>query len=268
MTRKINEDSQILVKVLERAKELRKLQPDLRPLAVFDLDSTLFDVSPRIQQILADYVQVKAHQARFPKEIEKVKLARLETTDWGIKNALQRAGLDGVHPEFEKSIRGFWREHFFSDFYLRYDQPYPGAVAFVQGLAHLGCRIVYLTGRDVKRMGKGTLQGLQEWGFPTPNEHTELVLKPEAGMDDAQFKCDYFASQGFGKHPHIWFFENEPVNVNRVREAHDQVEIIFFQSTHSGRETVSSDLPRILHYLLEAENATDLQTSSLPGGNR
>ncbi|MGZ3689848.1 MAG: hypothetical protein ACXVAX_00005, partial [Pseudobdellovibrio sp.] len=53
-------------------------------LAVFDLDSTLFNVSSRTQKILDEYADL--HQLEVLKSVE----IRLE--DWGLKEALIRAG--------------------------------------------------------------------------------------------------------------------------------------------------------------------------------
>lgn len=216
-------------------------------LAVFDLDSTLFDVSPRLQQILIEFSQNPQFQKKYPDEVKKVAIARTERTDWGFVKALERAGLDGLHPEFENDLKKFWSERFFSNKYLDYDIPYEGSVDFVQRLYKLGTHVVYLTGRDRPRMGIGTEQILAKWNFPA----AELVLKPHQSMNDAQFKSDYFAQLPEDHFEKIWFFENEPLNVNLVRSDHGHVDIIFFDSTHCGEDHPPGDLPRLLHYILE-----------------
>ena len=251
----------ILRQILVKAEECQKSGQNC--LAVFDLDSTLFDVSPRLQQILKEYAETPEHQRLFPEQIPLVAKARTARSDWGFKKALMRAGMDGEHPAFERHLKDFWGDRFFSHKYLDYDVPYEGAVEYVQKLHQLGCEIVYLTGRDVARMGKGTREVLEKWKFPLSSGGTKvtpvanpiyqgpLVLKPHLSMDDAQFKTDYFAALPSGHNTVVWFFENEPVNVNLVRDEHSHVEIVFFDSTHSGQANEPGDLPRILHYLLE-----------------
>jgi len=95
-----------------------------RALLVFDLDSTLFDVSPRLERILLDYAADQEHQKRFPESCEILKNIKMLRSDWGIRNALIRAGLDDHHPEFDDSIKAFWKRTFFSNEYLHYDIPY------------------------------------------------------------------------------------------------------------------------------------------------
>jgi hypothetical protein len=222
-----------------------------RGLFVFDLDSTLFDVSPRLERILMDYAALPEHQTRFPESCEILKNIRMLRSDWGIKNALIRAGLDDHHAEFHDSIKAFWKKTFFSSEYLHYDIPYEGAVEFVQKVAGFGCEIAYLTGRDVHRMGRGSDEVLRKWSFPLSIPKAQLVLKPQAGMDDAEFKTNWFRAIPYEAYDKIWFFENEPVNVNRVAQHLDHIEIVFFHSTHSGQQEAPENIPRIVNYLLK-----------------
>lgn len=240
--------SQILVRIQQASTQ------NMQTLAVFDLDSTLFDVSPRLQKIMTDFAENPENQKKFPESCQILKTVQTERTDWGIKNALIRAGLDGHHPDFHHALRDHWQSRFFSNEYLKYDLPYDGAQSYVSKLYQAGAEIVYLTGRDVARMGIGTVQTLKKWNFPIDLNKTGLILKPEKGMDDAKFKSDYFASLPEKKYQNIWFFENEPVNTNFVSECHKHVDIVFFDSTHSGKEDPHPHLPKIMHYLLDEDN--------------
>ena len=172
-------------------------------------------------------------------------------SDWGVKNAVVRAGLDKHHPEFHQALKEFWLKTFFSNEYLHYDVPYEGAVEFTRQLAELNTDIVYLTGRDVQRMGLGSEETLRHWNFPLDDDRARLVLKPQKGMDDAEFKSEWFGSLPAEHYGKIWFFENEPVNVNLVRLQHKHVEIVFFESTHSGKQEAPADLPRILNFMIQ-----------------
>ncbi|MEZ0391871.1 MAG: HAD family hydrolase [Pseudobdellovibrionaceae bacterium] len=244
----MTQPGQYLQKILTEISNLRASGQSV--LVVFDLDSTLFDVSPRLKKILHDFAEVPEHQQRFPESVEILKKIETYRSDWGIKNAVIRAGLDSHHPDFHKCLKEFWMKHFFSNEYLHFDIPYEGAVEFVLELWNLGADIVYLTGRDVHRMGPGSREILLKWGFPLDDERAILVLKPQKGMDDAEFKSDWFAAVPTEKYGKTWFFENEPVNVNLVRLQHQHVSIVFFESTHSGREEPPSDLPRVLNFLI------------------
>jgi hypothetical protein len=239
--------SEVLTKIWRDMRALRAQKAS--GLAVFDLDSTLFDVSPRIRQILWDFAHHPEYSRRFPDAMEIVKNLKTERSDWGIKDALLRGGMDTHPEEFHDCIRTFWKENFFSNPYLHYDVPYDGAVQFVDQLWQEGIEIAYLTGRDVIRMGTGSRDVLLKWNFPLDDRRANLVLKPKAGEDDAEFKRRYFDRIDQSKYGKIWLFENEPLNILEVQKHHPKVEMIFIDSTHSRRANVPPDLPTILHFL-------------------
>ncbi|MNK11903.1 hypothetical protein D3C87_299540 [compost metagenome] len=217
---------------------------------VFDLDSTLFDVSPRLERILLDFAALPENQKLFPEQVLLFKGIKTLRSDWGIVGALQRAGLDGHHPEFQEAVRAFWHKSFFSNHYLQYDVPYEGAVEYVQSLHQAGARIAYLTGRDVERMGTGSVEILNKWGFPLDSK-SELVLKPHRSMDDAEFKSDWFIQASQESFEKIYFFENEPVNLHRLLVTCPEVEMIFFKSTHAGKAEPPENIPAIMNFLLQ-----------------
>ncbi len=233
-----------------RNRALSISQQKQSSLAVFDLDSTLFDVGPRLERILSEFAGVPENQKLFPEQVQHFKNLHIERRDWGVRDTLIRAGLDGHHPEFHDALKAFWRKNFFSNDYLKYDVPYAGAVDYVQSLAAAGSDIIYLTGRDVERMGEGSEAVLKTWNLPL-NEKANLVLKPHRSMDDAKFKKDWFHGLPSGKYSKIWFFENEPVNIRLIQESDLDIEMIFFDSTHSGLAQVPENIPAIMHFLLE-----------------
>lgn len=239
----------LLRKILSEVEETT-LQKG-KSLAVFDLDSTLFDVSPRIQQILWDFAHDPKYSKLYPETVDILKNIQTQRKDWGIKQAILRAGLGEHSAEFHEDLRLFWKQHFFSNPYLEYDKPYEGAVEFVQELWEKGAEIVYLTGRDTFRMGQGSIRVLKKWQFPVDEERATLVLKPKAGMDDAQFKKDWFADRDLDIFSHVWFFENEPANLWEIQKHLPKVKMIFLDSTHSGKAEPLPDIPKILHFLLE-----------------
>ncbi len=245
----MTQPSSHLKKIVAQVKRSTESKED--SLVVFDLDSTLFDVSPRIQRILHDFSHDKINIKNFPESCKIIQKIETQPHDWGIKDAIIRAGLEAHHPDFHSAIKEFWKKSFFSNEYLIYDQPYDGAAEYVQKLYDAGATIVYLTGRDIARMGSGSLQGLLQWKFPVNRPRTELVLKPDKELNDAQFKSDFFFQQLNKTYSQIWFFENEPVNIDLVRKEHPKVEVVFFKSTHSGLSIPPKDLPTIMHYLLD-----------------
>lgn len=238
----------LLEQIRNRALSLR--QQDQSCLAVFDLDSTLFDVGPRLEKILSDFAADPDYQKKFPEQVKHFKNLKIHRRDWGVRDTLIRAGLDSHHPEFQEALKEFWRKTFFSNDYLNYDIPYAGAIEYVQSLDQAGCDIAYLTGRDVERMGEGTQNVLKKWDLPL-HEQAQLVLKPHRTMDDAHFKKDWFHQLPDKKYTKIWFFENEPVNIRLIQGTDLNIEMIFFDSTHSGQAAVPENIPAIMHFLLE-----------------
>lgn len=223
-------------------------QQNKKSLAVFDLDSTLFDVSPRLERILLDFAAAPLNQKRFPEQILLLNKIKTLRTDWGIMGALERVGLDGKHPEFQEAVKSYWQQSFFSNHYLQFDKAYEGAVEYVNALKDAGAELAYLTGRDVERMGSGSLHILTEWGFPL-DERAELILKPHRSMNDAEFKTNWFVKAEENNYEVIYFFENEPVNLVHLSERCPHVKMIFFDSTHSGKAEVPADIPKIMNFL-------------------
>ncbi len=212
---------------------------NMRTLAVFDLDSTLFNVSTRTQKILLDFAHLHSK--------EDLKSIEVFHTDWGIKEALMRGGYHfDEHIEFHTQLKDFWFEHFFSNKYLQYDVPYPGAIEFVLELANAGAEILYLTGRDVHRLGQGSKDVLLKWGFPCSDK--QLILKPHRSMNDELFKRDWFIDLDRSYFQKVYFFENEPVNINAVLQSCPDVEIIFLDTTHARKQTVTAPITRIPNF--------------------
>lgn len=230
-----------------------------RSLVVFDLDSTLFDVSPRTEKILREFAEHPEFLKDFQHLLQQFQLVKVQHGDWGIRDALMRVDFSHLwksadeQKKLEKTIKDFWFQRFFSNEYLHYDQPYEGAIEFVQNLAKFeNLDIVYLTGRDVVRLGKGSEEVLLKWNFPLDNQRSRLVLKPYRELDDSLFKFEWFKDLPKDQYSYVCFFENEPVNVNRVRTHLPDVDIIFFDSTHSRREDVCEPICKIDSYKMSS----------------
>lgn len=244
-------NDKILNQILTRARAASA--KGVKSLAVFDLDSTLFDVSPRLKRILVDISASGDFRTRFNPQLSHFGGIEIQQRDWGLADALSRRPFPEPPPaEFFEEVRKYWRRHFFSNEYLEFDIPYPGSIDYVRELHEAGTDIAYLTGRDVERMGVGTLHVLKKWNFPV-DERAQLVLKPHRSMDDGVFKSDWFAQLPDGEYGPVWFFENEPVNVNALRKAVPAIEIVFFDSTHSRQEEAPRDIQWVQHFLFDRE---------------
>src|SRR5689334_5339370 len=115
-----------------------------QPLVIFDLDSTLYNVSHRTQKIMEAFAREPEMSQAFPEEVARLPNVKVELRDWGMKEAFIRAAFK-ASDKFAMSIRDYWNKHFFSSLFLHEDKPYPGAVEYVNALDKAGAQIWYLT---------------------------------------------------------------------------------------------------------------------------
>ena len=70
-------------------------------------------------------------------------------------------------------------------------------------------------------------------------------------MNDAEFKKNWLLEKSSEPHQTIWFFENEPVNIRQVEMDLKHIQLIFFDSSHSGRLQSPTHIPTIDSYEFE-----------------
>lgn len=208
--------------------ELGKLEKarDNQPFVLFDLDSTLFDNSPRVHKIIQDFIE--EHKDIYPEHTEKMKEIKRQDIVWGIKENLKKVDL---HDEnLVNTVIKYWYERFFSNDYI-IDVPLKGSYNFIKDLENSGVKIIYLTGR-FETMRQGTERNINEHGFPLDPNGENLVLKPDPKMPDDVFK--HQAMENIKRFGHmIGGFENEPVNSNIFQEHYPESEIFFLETNHS-----------------------------------
>jgi hypothetical protein len=228
--------------LIEISQFVEKEAKASRVAVIFDLDSTLFCVAPRTQAILRELGGQAEFAGKFQEASEILRNVEVLPTDWGIRAVMQRQKFTPTE-ELIMAVRDFWRRNFFANHFLDRDTIYPSANEYVRHLHQLGAQILYLTGREEKLMSEGTRKMLAHWGFPF-FEDSKLYMKPSDVETDESFKAVTLKriSTDFD---HIWFFENEPVIIDLVREMVPQVRIVFVNSVHSGRATPPADLPTI-----------------------
>lgn len=237
----------ILHSILTEAKSLAKQELKLH--VIFDLDSTIFEVRFRSQKILQEFTMHPEHLREFPEDCKHLSEVQIEPSDWGLRTAIERHKFVPSSDKFVLKLIEFWRARFFSNDYLHLDHPYEGAVDYILALHKAGAKISYLTGRDVQRMGEGTVKSLKQWGLPTEIEGAEVIMKPQKGIvPDAEFKRDVLAKMAAP----IWLFENEPKNIHLVAAECPHVRMVYFDSTHSGLADPPKTLPTIDTYRLKS----------------
>jgi hypothetical protein len=216
--------------------------PGEKVATIFDLDSTLFEVSSRTQAILQKLGGTSEFQSKFETASETLRTIEVLPSDWGIKSLLTRyQGLTST--ELLHHVRDFWRRHFFSSHFLDQDVMHPFANEYVRHLAELGAEIFYLTGRPQGSMREGTIAALRKFEFPLVSD-AHLLMKPSDVETDEHFKT-VALKELIPRFSHVWFFENEPVIIDEIRAALPQVKIVFVDTVHSGKSTPPTDLPTI-----------------------
>ncbi len=237
------EQNEVLLHVVELIKKKteawRKDPSQARPLVVFDLDSTLFEVGPRTLSIAKEFAREELNRGKTRQDLVAWWLAR---TPRDIAYTLRETASAGGFPvetleaqRYLLELEAYWRLRFFTDEYLMEDLPAPGAAAFVRRVADLGIDILYLTGRHASTMSRGTQTALKHWGFPLFPGGANLVLKPEAAFDDSEFKGQLLAAEAL-KSDLVAFFDNEPANFSFVWEHFPEVELVFRHASCSTKE--------------------------------
>ena len=228
-----DDSAQVLGKVIAGVK--KALAEKKLPVVIFDLDSTLFDVSKRSYEILREW-QSHTETGSFKETLQLLSDLRPEDMRYSLEDVWHIKKIPHDRIPFEhhfKHAKQFWRQRFFSHEYLKHDEPAKGAVNFVGQLHELGAKIVYLTGRDVPLMAFGTFDQLKRHGLPIEVERTRLILKPKRHLDDLDFKSSAAKlAQEWGTV--IASFENEPKNLVAMAKVFGPETMnIFFQSVSS-----------------------------------
>tara|TARA_B100001248_G_C27399566_1_gene468967 strand:+ start:6406 stop:7125 length:720 start_codon:yes stop_codon:yes gene_type:complete len=205
---------------------------------IFDLDSTIYDLTRRQAKIIKEFASNYKHEGDFLPIAERILQADFQRFPFFAENALKEKRIP-IHPVFKKYFYPFWYERFFSNEYLYHDELEPGVVNFVKKLVQMNVQVVYLTGRDMPRMGEGTKDKLCQDGLLQHGE--QLVLKPNKDMVDREFKLDVVLSMHEpGKK--VYFLDNEASNNNYIYTHLPDIMNIFYDSVHSESEQPHEDL--------------------------
>lgn len=207
------------------------------PIAVFDLDGTVFDVTYRSMEIVRRFIGMIEIRNNFPEQTAIVSKLRYQDFHYGLEGTLNGIGIDRYSEHsahFIHAAETYWYKHFFRDELLAYDIPYPGAQKCVLDLKARGVQIVYLSGRDIPNMCQGTLSALEKNGFPHTGHGVAICLKPAYGMDDLLFKrqsIETLSSMG----EVILTLDNEPANVQMFSDRFPNAMHIHFDTQCARR---------------------------------
>jgi hypothetical protein len=228
----------VMAQILEAVRLAYSKQE--RPMVVLDLEGTLFDNRSRILQILKEYGEQELKSVR-PDAARILAGIGLQHIQYMLPDTLRGVGI--TEEAVINNAAVFWSNRFFSDDYIKYDTPTPGAVKFVRELYSAGARIVYLTGRDAPRQLIGTVRQLRDAGLPIGIQGSELIMRPTMQSQDAIFKqqvTNYL--RHYGKV--IAAFDNEAANANIFRRAFPEALCVLFNAQGSPNQPPA--LPNII----------------------
>jgi len=202
------------------------------PVLVFDLDGTLFTTDRRHALILKEWAG--ANRAAHPEAAAK--LAGATDADGAAYTVEENLAKLGVTDEaVVRSVKDHWWKRFFTNELVVVDPPVEGAAAYVKALHAKGAVIVYLTGRDVPQMGKGTQKSLQDSGFPVAVERAHMMLKPDPKMKDVAFKEEAAAKiKGLGRV--VALFENQPRNLVALAKLFPEAVPVFVETNFDPKD--------------------------------
>jgi len=233
--------AQVLEGVLKSVQEACKARVKTggKPVkVVFDLDSTIFDVKPRTLRILKEFALTPRAREISAAMVEWSLSLNAHTLLYTLEEsavANKVPGPGAKAEEFLKEAFHYWRKRFFTHAFVTTDHATPGAVDFVNRVVDLGAVAVYLTGRDWPGMGKGTQTMLEYCGFPVDPRSTQLIMKPNSGLDDAEFKDDALRDLRTDGNA-VALFDNEPANFHVFEKNFPEAWLVFFHSNCSNKE--------------------------------
>ncbi len=201
------------------------------PIVVFDLDDTLVRATSRTARIIAEFAHEPSTRSRYPDAVRKLEIIRVSKIRYVMADTLRQFGIEDS--ALTEELTAYWLARFFTNEYCERDLPVPYAARYVSRLARAGATIVYLSGRDVPRMGRGTVRDLRRNGFPLgPN--AILLMKPAADNDDLGFKIAQFPRlRKMGTV--VAAFENEPANINAFQAGFPRATMVFLDTIHSPK---------------------------------
>lgn len=233
------------------SETLDKIHSKRAPVLLLDLDSTLYEVSPRSFQIIREWTH-SSRSSGFSPVREALSQMSFSQVGYSLEDTFGHLNLDLAEQGLAlNDLKKFWQDRFFTNDYLRYDRAYDGASQFVRKAYDAGAQIIYLTGRDSPGMQKGTIGNLMRDGFPWELPHVHLLMKPQSHFDDLEFKkkaSQFVHEQG----SLIASFENEPPNVVAFHGLFPEAMHVFVDTVCSAHQTEACHgLYRIQSYPLK-----------------
>lgn len=216
----------VLADIIARVKDDKKRGK--QPIVVFDLDDTLIDCRHRKIAIMSELAEDAELLRRFP-ALTQLKLLQLERVQYRVEHTLNTVGLNQL--EIVEAARAFWVRRNFTNYYLRHDRAFLGAVEYVQMLAQEGATLVYLSARAEEDMGKGTRSSLEQLQFPLGDTH-RIWLKPNREQNDFAFKEAAMRELAQSAEV-VALFENEIPHLNLAADVFQHTTLVWLDTLYA-----------------------------------
>ena len=216
-----------------------------RPVAAFDLDSTILVNKVRQARIVREFGALRGDPRLEGCQPEAV-------ISWDLRDTLRLCGATAAEiAAMVPELRGFWLDRFFTSEYCKDDTPVAGAREYLSEVLSAGGEILYITGRH-QEMERGTLESFQRAGFPMPDgERVQLWLKPQLADDDDRWK-DICHARLRELRALACAFDNEPTHVNAYKRAFPEAHVVHLDTDHSRRPVeVLPEIPSIHDFLMD-----------------
>lgn len=211
------------------------------PIVVLDLDGTLYNNAHRTLRILQEFAH--AQGATRPRLVAAVDQMSPDMVRYAMSDTLAEAGI--ADASIAEEAHRYWMDRFFTDEYLTYDLPAPGAVEFVHLVHKAGGVPTYLTGRDAPNMLLGTIKALQRDGFPVGTVSTRCILKEDFHTPDHDYKARVIASlRRMGEV--VGAFDNEPGLCNLFQDAYPTASVFWLDAPHAPNPPLLDDRVEVI----------------------
>jgi hypothetical protein len=225
---------------------------DLTPVVIADLDETLINSTPRrcssFHQAVHDYCG--ASRSDDCGKAFALHLADFES----LTNRYDPSPLfDRIELSFgfRRAIQSRALNYYLSEQFVSRDLAIPGAVEYLRELRSRGAAVFFVTARLDRDVWLATMKSLEQLGLAEKNHPERLMLRSE-GESSIAFKRRAFAEirtwSGKNRAQVQVLMENEPENMNAMKEYFPFADAIFVEGAFLKAEHVKGSPIRIEDY--------------------
>ncbi len=206
--------------ILKQYQNSQKINLHPNPIAILDLDGTIFNNFPRQIQVYKKIILPKFSQLTSFNLISK----------WNQQIPVPYSILPSIRTVTKSSevfhaIQRIFLKYFLTDQFLKYDQPYILGNTILKLLTQLNYDIIFLTGRLYRSMYRGTKLQLENL-LPNHTRAFNLIMKPSMDISDDLFKYQIIKRMeysGFLENHFIFFLDDNPQICRDIKQSYSSI---------------------------------------------